>query len=425
MLYLLVDCNISWFLTLVIAFAGDALICVFLDEPNAGGAAESCNKAVSCGYILKDLSYDNKLKCHVAVSYGEMCFAVLDGKGGAKSFLVNGECIHNLSSCIDDANASELVICERTHSYVKNYISSSTELASTNFCIQALPGYDTAVTVDAMECFIQKYQHKLDKLKLRHFADFVPPTVVDAYHSGSFDVFAELREITTVFIKLDTYDHRTHRDLSSLSVFFAMATDALQRAGGHLRQFIIDDKGCVFIAFWGTPTSSFDSNAEHALQFAADVADGCKALHHTCSTGITTGTAYYGTIGSVLRRDLVAIGAPVNFSARLMGKANGRILMDAESYSSLSIKNRAMLETAEPLKLKGFTAPVTPYVVKSEVIINRSCRECDVQARCDRIKRSEMIQSNLDPEITAHITNALEKVEKDYVDTTRNWMYVN
>jgi len=45
------------------------------------------------------------------------------------------------------------------------------------------------------------------------------------------------------------------------------------------------------------------------------------------SVGITTGDVYCGTVGSYKRMEYAAIACCVNMSARLMGKAKGRLLI--------------------------------------------------------------------------------------------------
>ena len=45
------------------------------------------------------------------------------------------------------------------------------------------------------------------------------------------------------------------------------------------------------------------------------------------SVGITTGDVYCGTVGSYKRMEYAAIACCVNMSARLMGKAKGRVLI--------------------------------------------------------------------------------------------------
>jgi hypothetical protein len=40
----------------------------------------------------------------------------------------------------------------------------------------------------------------------------------------------------------------------------------IQAHEGFLRQFLVDDKGCVLIACWGVPSASYPDNSERALE---------------------------------------------------------------------------------------------------------------------------------------------------------------
>lgn len=103
-----------------------------------------------------------------------------------------------------------------------------------------------------------------------------------------------------------------------------------------MRQFLIDDKGCVLIALWGVPTASYPCNSTRAIKCGVLMREAAKKVGQDVSIGITTGSVYCGTVGSPLRREYVAIGRTVNLAARLMGKAKGRVLVDPTTYSKLS-----------------------------------------------------------------------------------------
>ncbi|KAJ1384128.1 hypothetical protein B484DRAFT_410908, partial [Ochromonadaceae sp. CCMP2298] len=82
-----------------------------------------------------------------------------------------------------------------------------------------------------------------------------------------------------------------------------MAQKAMHEAGGFLRQFLVDDKGCVLIAMWGVPSFAYSNNCSRALHCAAKIREGCAPLGHRCSAGIATGTVFCGSVGALERRD--------------------------------------------------------------------------------------------------------------------------
>ena len=56
------------------------------------------------------------------------------------------------------------------------------------------------------------------------------------------ETIAELRQVTTMFLKLDTYSTHAHEDPLSLQNFFYLLQTVLEESGGFLRQFLVDDK---------------------------------------------------------------------------------------------------------------------------------------------------------------------------------------
>ena len=99
-----------------------------------------------------------------------------------------------------------------------------------------------------------------------------------------------------------------HRDLLLLQTCFFEAQKVLQSTGAYLRQFLVDDKGCVLIACWGMPNLSYLNNPHRALSAAAQIRTKLKKMHMECSFGITTGDVYCGTVGSAVRMEYAAIG---------------------------------------------------------------------------------------------------------------------
>ena len=110
----------------VVCFAGDALICVFRsilgpktlipqslgDDSVEDTDKNYCLRALQCATELKKRENEH-LACHIAVTYGEINLAILGGHNDEWSYIINGPCLSELSSCIDDAGPKE-VVCSRT-----------------------------------------------------------------------------------------------------------------------------------------------------------------------------------------------------------------------------------------------------------------------------------------------------------------------
>ena len=159
--------------------------------------------------------------------------------------------------------------------------------------------------------------------------------VMSGLMTGSFDYLAALREVTTMFMSWDSYDETEHKDLLQLQKFFFAAQKVLAESAGFIRQFLVDDKGCVLIACWGVPTASHPDNARRALCAAAMISRQLLRLGMKTSIGITTGNVFCGSVGSYVRREYAVIGDVVNLAARLMGKSDGRVFIDEPTYSRI------------------------------------------------------------------------------------------
>jgi hypothetical protein len=139
----------------------------------------------------------------------------------------------------------------------------------------------------------------------------------------------------------------------ALQACFYQAQRILHSTGAYLRQFLVDDKGCVLIACWGMPNMSYIDNTHRALSAAAQIRQELDRLGMQTSVGITCADVYCGTVGSTRRREYAAIGSPVNMAARIMSKAKGRLLVGQSAYNHLPKSAYERLEAIEPMAVKG------------------------------------------------------------------------
>jgi class 3 adenylate cyclase len=182
---------------------------------------------------------------------------------------------------------------------------------------------------------------------------FVPKPVVQALHSGFMGMLAELREVTTAFFKFDGYSAQRHGAPLSLQPYLHACQEILADAGGFIRQFLVDDKGCVLIALWGVPTAAYPDNAARAVTAAGRICTVLGEMGMQVSAGVTTGVVYCGCVGNTVQRAYCAVGDVVNLAARLMGKAHGGILVDEATVSRLPAEIKLAVHKQAPIALKG------------------------------------------------------------------------
>lgn len=507
---------VYWFDGDVIAFAGDALVCVFKD-PGAtddsvspfSGIEEVPDANVDMGstmgrkryinskdnatskYFLKALYAALCLVCcetaeltaHAALSCGEMSIAALGGYQDEWTYLLNGSCISELA-CINDAKAKEVVVTPRLYSMLTSLdsnlgelnvpydvvdfsLSNISKLPSGNYLIKslyALPNtgrslkcvqvpdsgqdlvhlnkgnpttqlraIDRATTTDMVLMRYSKYS-TIRKDDANTCSLFMPLTIANYEDAEDAEVVVstnpELREVTTVFVNFDSYSKEEYADPLKLQPFFLLAQAALLETDGFLRQFLIDDKGCVLIAMWGVPAFTFPNNGSRALYFARTFMHKVHSqLGQRCSIGITTGMVYCGTIGSIIRRDYVAIGHTVNLSARLMGKAKGRILVDSTTYQLLPVENRELLSAGEELQLKGVVGVMRPYVavpMTEDERFNMDVEDVGVNGEEPMIKKNvgltlkALVDKMSEPPVGQSFVDSLETSEKSRTNRAGN-----
>ncbi|RYH31453.1 adenylate/guanylate cyclase domain-containing protein [archaeon] len=438
----------------MIAFAGDALICVFVNKTSF--LSDDCKdlanvdagfRALHCANILRTVQFGD-LSTHIGVSYGELYLAFLGGHNGQWVYLLNGQPVPLLSSCVEDALPHTVVVTEGFHSHIMKFDNGTSEnrirlpkiefaqLPSGNFLLTSMekcqdmismlndvgrlesfskaprgsskkhtfvsknspskkvlkkvsrstsirnislddinnlspvngPG---SLSMSADTSFMIQQNNNPDRLLVDALVLFLPLPITLALHTEGNHMISELRHVTTLFMSLDSYDPAVHSDPVSLQPMFLAAQQVLAESGGFLRQFLVDDKGCVFIAMWGVPSYTYSNNSSRALYFAAASSMRLTELGHRCSIGITTGTVFCGTIGAIERCDYAGIGTEVNLAARFMAKAKGKIFLDENTYDNLNVANKELLvQVAEPLQLKGMPAPIQPFYYSSSSMPN-------------------------------------------------------
>ena len=238
-----------------------------------------------------------------------------------------------------------------------------------------------------------------------------------------------------------------------LQEIFVSLQDMVTSRGGVVRQFLVDDKGCIMIACWGVYSDAVIGLTKECL--ALDVAlSGSNYLRNqqniVPSIGVGSGLTYCGVsfrasthtayhhqttsahhpahisktnalplclfvpwcstlvypntkqvTGSKRRREFAVVGHSVNLAARLMGKAKGRILSCEETYDKCTTTHE--FADVEKVKLKNVKYATAVYPVKAALnarvegdIIFRGREEEEfvqrpsVMAKCVKVLESDI-----------------------------------
>jgi class 3 adenylate cyclase len=169
-------------------------------------------------------------------------------------------------------------------------------------------------------------------------------------------LFADLSSFTELTQNLGA--EKTHEVVDA---YLRMATEILVGHGAFIDKYV----GDAVMALFGVPVRQ-DDHAQKAIAAAIEVNAALKTLAARfnlplqASTGIATGFARVGRLGSDHTKDYTAIGDVVNLSARLQSKAGaGEILVNDECYRLAHIAYPDARQ--EEATLKGFRDPVRAY----------------------------------------------------------------
>ena len=135
---------------------------------------------------------------------------------------------------------------------------------------------------------------------------------------------AELRSCYTMFVNPKVSVEITGdatKDTASVEIvheIMKIANRELRRYNGHMRQFVMDDKGMVFIATFGLRGSTFPNMVgERALPATIAIHNALQLeLGIEAKIGATFGDAYCGAVGGEKRHEYAVMGPSVNLAAR-------------------------------------------------------------------------------------------------------------
>lgn len=135
---------------------------------------------------------------------------------------------------------------------------------------------------------------------------------------------AELRSVYVMFVNpivAVEMSGDAKKDTASVEIvhdIMKIANRELRRYNGHMRQFVMDDKGMVLIATFGLRGSTFPNMVgERALPATIALHNALQfEMGIECKIGATFGDAYCGAVGGEKRNEYAVMGPSVNLAAR-------------------------------------------------------------------------------------------------------------
>ena len=355
-------------------FAGDALICMF-GSPKSNESLENLTrKATQCALNIQTClaKYDSNqgftLTLHVGIGAGTIYALYLGGVQRSWEFLVTGEPLVQLRTCVDLSSTGEVVVSKQVWDLISSYFHGEIIKDSENHdYLVTNVKHDHFIEVTSLsKQFSNKNISTSNKFEVvaRYF---IPKAVQVQIDSNQTKWMDELRVVTVLFVKLNSEIQSSSMNefCKKLQEFLVIMQTEIFRFDGMVRQFLADDKGTVLIAAFGLPPSSHLDGGLRAIRSAIAIHKNLKNVNMQNSIGITTGHVFCGAVGSIDRREYAMVGDTVNLSARLMVAASKfdpkeiNILCDKQTAEAC--KGKQDLVPLDPIYVKGKSNPIEIY----------------------------------------------------------------
>jgi len=350
----------------VISFSGDAALSWFDDA--ADGRAAS--RAVTCAFALQD---EMQRFAAVRLSDGAgiaLAIKVTVAHGSVRRFIVGDPQIRQI-----DVIAGNTV----TRTALAEQLAQPGEILSDAATAQALAGQSE---IDEWRQAPNETEQFAVLKTLRERAappPLSPPPLLDQaqikpwLHAAVYErarsegeaFLTELRPVVALFarfqgIAFDAADSAGEK----LNQLVSRAQQVLARYDGALLELTIGDKGSYFYAVFGAPHAHED-DARRAVLAARELLPLCAEFGflEPLQVGISQGIMRVGAYGGATRRTYGAQGNEVNLAARLMSQAAPGTLLVSGNVQK-TIANEFDLEPLPPIRLKGKTEPLLPFIVQ-------------------------------------------------------------
>ncbi|OQR92079.1 hypothetical protein ACHHYP_04107 [Achlya hypogyna] len=340
----------------VVKFAGDALVVSFSNE--RGTAVEQC---AACALQLVEHSsaftYGTEaVHLHIAITTGDLVGLHLGGENMAFEYLLAGEPFAQLSVVLAKSAPDTVALSSRAWACLGDAADGHVLSSGEAFALTRLRWQPAPVSLASPP---------LTKALVHAVRKYAPAPFVATVDEQRFDLVAEYRQTTVLFVTLDNVSLASATiDVDRIQRVFLSMQHILQCHGGYCRQFLADDKGTVLIVAFGVHGFAHYDNALRAVKTALEITDALSALAVTASCGIATGMAYIGLLGCARRHEYAVLGNAVITAARLSGISSpATVLCDAATMNLVDHERDLRCELHGHLPLKGRDEKETVFAV--------------------------------------------------------------
>lgn len=388
-------------------FGGDALM-VFFDASQLGEAHAELAASAALTMQQRMQSFTDvqtpvgsfSLLLRIGVHSGRILASQV-GDNEHVELVISGTTVNLVASAQEEAEPGEVLISTRTyeligtdpslrvmqrgeHFYVLQQLQFNYPTIELNDPVPSLPE-----TID--DNTISQLEQQIAALK-----PYLMPQIPKRYIEQNSELeLGEFRIVSVLFVHyssvgtiIDILNEDPELAARLLNVFYKRIQAVIHSYGGVINKVDTATSGNKIMALFGAPVAHGDDTLRAvrcALELThiidqsnreiADILSDYQANLNKSSNfeeyfafqqriGISTGTVFAGLVGAKDRHEYTVMGADVNLAARLMGTAEVNTVVLAPNTASL-VQRDINVTALEPISLKGFSQPVTPYVASN------------------------------------------------------------
>ena len=301
----------------VVAFAGDAILAVWVDHD----LAAATDRAARCGLALREAlaawREGDGINQRTAVEAGEVFFCKLGGWLDNWHYVAVGDPFYSIGAAYRSAEIGDVVLCSNAASLLS--ISSDAETAP--------------------------YGARLLRMRKSHGSQeqdrmgSLPETRLSSAGSEQrlFDAGAwvgEFRTLTVARVALQELDF-DHGFLTKIQSFVFEAQQVSERLEGSIHQILMDDKGMTLTLIFGLTPFAHEDDPLRAVEASLRMRRQLAAKGIPISVGISTGRLFCSNYGGRQSQTFGVFGQAMNVAAHLAEAAQGDIACDATTAEAV------------------------------------------------------------------------------------------
>ena len=339
----------------VVAFAGDALVAIWVADSDAAlrdsvVASASCATAIQRNLDQYSAGDEIHLRLRVGLGVGQLFGVHVGGVADKWFYVLAGDALLQAVAAVLASRPGEV-------------LASTQTAATAGSALQCRPVVEGMVRVESVVA-----QHTRPPTAALSIPDaswpalqrYVPDQVLHGIAAGQGDWLAESRVVTVMFVKLLDISPGGANALDAAQAAMLCMQEVFRQFDGFINQILIDDKGAVIVGVFGAPPQAHEDDALRSVEAAIELQRALDAVGQRCGVGVTTGRAFVGPVGGDERRTYTVMGDVMNLSARLMSAAGEGILCDQATVAAVG--ERAEFAAPVAIEVKGWLDKVPTFV---------------------------------------------------------------